>query len=386
MKPILILVARLACCLAWFAPGAHASPQLDQQAQALKAITGAPGVVVATFGTTEIDLGAAGVRKQGTATAITTDDQFHLGSLQKAMTSVTIATMVEAGQLSWNAPLTDLLPNLAASMHPAYRKKTLLDLLTHRAGIVGVLDLDAILALPSFTGTPRQQREQFAAWALQQTPDIAPGADAQYSNGGLTIAAAIAERIANQTYELLLTNRLLTPLQIPPRFQWPAFGAAAVNLTQPWGHTFEEGEFVPNDPNAPEFQFPQFLNPAGNITMTVHEYVRTVRLHLRGLRGQCQILTPQTYQFLNTPQSSLQLSPAWFVDLINGESTSSFAGSAGTFYVYVAIQPRLNKGVVIAINAVEESATFDAAVLEAATALLALPAQSVFDDRFEGCN
>ena len=369
---------------------AHASAALDQKAQALQALTRAPGVALAVFSTNEFDKGAAGVRKLGAAAAMTGDEQFHPGSNLKAMTAVTIASMVEANQLSWIAKLRDLLPEQAASMRAEYRDKTLLDLLTHKAGIVGVLDLTAILALPTFNGNPRQQRAEFTTWALTQVPDIGPGADAQYSNGGLAIAASIAERVANQSYETLLAAKVLSPLAIPARFTWPAIGSAATALTQPWGHVNEDGAWIPNDPNAPENQFPQFLNPAGNISMTMIEYARTVRLHLRGLRGECtanpaQIVSNQTFQFLNTPQSSLLLSPAWLVSSVAGEPTSFFNGSAGTFYIAVAIQPRLNKAVVVAINAVEESVEFETAVSDAILDLLELESLSVFENSFESC-
>ena len=152
----------------------------------------------------------------------------------------------------------------------------------------------------------------------------------------------------------------------------------------------EDGAWIPNDPNAPENQFPQFLNPAGNISMTLIEYARTVRLHLRGLRGECtanpaKIVSNQTFQFLNTPQSSLLLSPAWLVSSVAGEPTSFFNGSAGTFYIAVAIQPRLNKAVVVAINAVEESVEFETAVSDAILDLLELESLSVFENSFESC-
>ena len=379
-----------AITLALNSPRAEASALLDQKAQALQTLTGAPGIAVAVFSTNDFDQGAAGVRKLDSTALMTGNEQFHLGSNLKAMTAITIATMVEAGQLTWNAKLRDLLPEQAASMRPEYLDKTLLDLLTHKAGVVGVLDLPAILALPSFSGNPRQQRAEFTAWALTQTPDIAPGADAQYSNGGLTIAASIAERVANQSYEALLSAKVLNPLAIPARFIWPATGPAATALTQPWGHVRDKGQWIPNDPNAPENQFPQFLNPAGNISMTLPEYARTVRLHLRGLRGECtanpaQIVSNQTFHFLNTPQSSLLLSPAWFVSNVAGEPTSFFNGSAGTFFIAVAIQPRLNKAVVVAINAVEESVAFETAVSDMVLGLLELPATSLFDSGFESC-
>ena len=44
-----------------------------------------------------VAVGAVGVRKRGDTTAVTVDDQFHLGSDTKAMTATLIARMVEKG-------------------------------------------------------------------------------------------------------------------------------------------------------------------------------------------------------------------------------------------------------------------------------------------------
>lgn len=283
--------------------------------------------------------------------------------------------------MNWNDPMTVLFPALATSMRVEYRDKTLLDLLTHKAGIIRVLDLSAVLALPTFSSDPMTARMEFAQWALQLPPDLPPGADAAYSNGGLTLAGAAAELAAGQRYELLLSARVLTPLGLPARFRWPASGG----LPQPWGHTGAAGDWTPNDPDAPQNQFPQFLNPAGNISMNLNEYIRTVQQHLRGLRGGCDVVSNATWQLLNTPRSSLGLSPAWGVGDIDGEPTSSFEGSAGTFYVVVKIQPRRNKGVVIAVNAVEESKAFFGAVETAVRELLSEPALEIFGNGFEGC-
>src|SRR5579862_9258660 len=45
--------------------------------------------------------GAVGVRKYGTNTPVTANDEFHLGSDTKAMTATIIAMLVEQGKLSW---------------------------------------------------------------------------------------------------------------------------------------------------------------------------------------------------------------------------------------------------------------------------------------------
>src|SRR5439155_717648 len=68
------------------------------------------GMVAAVLrGERIIAQGAAGVRKRGTAERITLDNQFHLGSCTKAMTSTLVAMLVEEGKLNWTTTLRERL-------------------------------------------------------------------------------------------------------------------------------------------------------------------------------------------------------------------------------------------------------------------------------------
>jgi CubicO group peptidase (beta-lactamase class C family) len=58
-----------------------------------------------------------------------------LGSNGKAMTATMVARLVERGVLSWDAPLSQTLPELATDMQAAYREVTLRDLLAHQSGM-----------------------------------------------------------------------------------------------------------------------------------------------------------------------------------------------------------------------------------------------------------
>ena len=90
------------------------------------------GAMVTSDGLT--GAGAVGVRKYGCNVAVSVEDQFHLGSNNKAMTATMLATLVEEGKLSWNTTLEEVFPELAQKMQPAYGRVTLEQLLAHRAG------------------------------------------------------------------------------------------------------------------------------------------------------------------------------------------------------------------------------------------------------------
>ena len=56
--------------------------------------------------------GAVGVRKYGTETPVTINDEFHLGSDTKAMTATLLALLVEEGKISWGTTLGESFPDL----------------------------------------------------------------------------------------------------------------------------------------------------------------------------------------------------------------------------------------------------------------------------------
>ena len=57
------------------------------------------------------------------------------------MTSTLIARLVERGQLKWDSALAEVFPDLAPHMNLEFQKVTLLQLLSHRAGLPANLDL-----------------------------------------------------------------------------------------------------------------------------------------------------------------------------------------------------------------------------------------------------
>ena len=113
-----------------------------------------------------------------------------------------MARLVERGVLSWDAPLENMLPDLAQGMRPEYRKLTLVQLLSHQAGLHRDLT-NLRSAGKSFTDTqsfPRQ-RLSYVSKALRDTPDTVPGTAFGYSNTGFLVAAVSAERVTGEAME-----------------------------------------------------------------------------------------------------------------------------------------------------------------------------------------
>ncbi len=154
-----------------------------------------------------------GLRRQDAAEPVRTGDVWHIGSNGKVFTATLIAKLVEQRTLSWDAPLSTLLPDLTAQMRPEYRSVTLLQLLAHRGGLEhDSSDWKLFEALYTDPRSLPEQRMAYIARALQDPPAVRPGARPHYSNSGFIIAAAIAERATGSSYEDLVRRYVFDPL------------------------------------------------------------------------------------------------------------------------------------------------------------------------------
>ncbi len=156
-----------------------------------------------------------GVRRNDRAEPATLNDVWHIGSDAKPMTATLITRLVDRHVLAWNTPLARMFPELAESMRPEYRSVTLIELLTHRAGLAhDVADVTYFNAFFNDTRPLSEQRHDYIAHALQEAPIAPPGTKVSYSNTGFIIAAVIAERATGMSYEALMQREVFDPLGI----------------------------------------------------------------------------------------------------------------------------------------------------------------------------
>ncbi len=119
-------------------------PGLLDRAVARGDVPGATGIVLTRDGVAWS--GSAGVRDTSTGAAMTADTVFWIASMTKPLTSIAAMQLVERGLLSLDAPVADVLPQLARPMvldgvadglpvlRPARTAMTLRHLLTHTSG------------------------------------------------------------------------------------------------------------------------------------------------------------------------------------------------------------------------------------------------------------
>ena len=317
------------------------------------------GAIVTSKGLTAV--GAVGVRKYGTDTPVTINDEFHLGSDTKAMTATMIATLVEEGKTSWDTTIEQVFPDLAPKINPAYRKVTFEQLLSHRAGFTDESwpKGKSLIDMYKLPGTPRDQRAAYVATILSEPPVNEPGSKFLYSNRSYAVAGAMAEKIANDSWENLMHKRIFQPLGM----QTCGFGAMGADgdpkkIDQPWQHTLlltwhRAIRPGPQADNAP------VIGPAGTVHCSIVDWGKFVTAHLRGEQGLPGILKPETFKRLHKPSFDGDYAFGWMVvdRPWAGGRALTHAGSNTMNFAIVWLAPAKDFAVLVMTN---QGDTFEA--------------------------
>ena len=306
--------------------------------------------------------GVVGVRKSGEAVPATLNDLWHLGSDTKAMTAALAGLLVEQGVLTWDTPLAEVFPEMAAEFHSDCKGMTLRHLLSHRGGVRANLDWNRLAK----SGTVREQRLQAVRQGLSEKPESLPGTRYLYSNLGYVIAGAVVEKKTGLTWEELLGERLFKPLGMA-RAGFGGTGTPGL-LDQPWGHV---GRGKPVGANGPEADNPPVMGPAGRVHCTLQEWALFVADQLRGARGQNGLLKAETYLSLQTPVPGGEAALGWMaVERPWGGGRVLTHSGCNTMNTAVAwLAPQRDFAVLLCANQGDDAAA--KACDEAASALIA---------------
>ena len=197
--------------------------QIDQVLRQKSDAREIPGVVAVAATSKEVTYqGAFGKRDLSKDDAMTTDSVFWIASMTKAITAAGAMQLVEQGRLALEAPIGNLLPDLAApqvlegfdangepKLRPARNPITLRHLMTHTAGFCYDLWNGDMVQYMAKTGTPGIISCQNAALKTPLASD--PGTRWEYGINidfvGKAVEAASGKRL--DTY---LRDSLFTPL------------------------------------------------------------------------------------------------------------------------------------------------------------------------------
>ena len=175
----------------------------DAEVQAHFSADAPGGAVLVVQGGKVLYERALGLADVPTKTALTTDNQFRIGSVTKQFAAVSILQLAEAGKLKLDDEIQQYV-DFPKKEQPI----TIRHLLTHTSGI------------PNFTNGPHYTPEAYVkdidlksliALFADLPLEFAPGTKWSYSNSGYILLSAIIEKASGQTWADYANEHLFTP-------------------------------------------------------------------------------------------------------------------------------------------------------------------------------
>lgn len=261
-----------------------------------------PGVVaIAASGNDVLYQGAFGKRDLSKPDAMTVDSVFWIASMTKAVTSAGAMQLVEQGKLSLDAPIGEVLPDLAApqvlegfdesgepKLRPASKPITLRHLMTHTAGFAyNVWNGDCAQYLEK-TGTPNIFSCQNVALKTPIMSD--PGTRWEYGINIDFVGKAV-EAASGKRLDAYLRDHMFAPLGMSDT----AFKITD-DMRQRLVATHARGEDGSLAPIPFEIeQNPEFHMGGGGLYSTAGDYIKFTQMILNKGRGNGnQVLKPET--------------------------------------------------------------------------------------------
>ena len=285
--------------------------------------------------------------------AMRADDLFQLQSMTKPIATVVALQLMEEGRLQLADPVAKFLPEFAQmlvavarpaaaggfDLVPAARPITILDLLTHRAGFVGLppsdspaerLRREAVKTLP-----PNQDftLEQYVKHLAASPLDAQPGTVFRYGPATIVLGRVI-EVVSGQTLDAAFRERVFQPLGMTDTyFSVPEGQRARVAL--PYALKPQQGlTRLPLDA-----MNPRFLSAGGNLFGTATDYLRFCQMLLNhGELDGTRVLSRKSVELMTLPQVDpipLRFLPGHAfglgVAVRKADARADVPGSPGTF-------------------------------------------------------
>ena len=252
--------------------------------------------------------GVVGVRKLGTQVPVQLNDLWSIGSCTKAMTATLVAKLVEDGKLKWDTTIGDVFPELAKDFNPDFRDITILQLLSHHAGLErdlfddeklppGVFEtynlLDRIIEIYGeecdLTQSVNDQRRDILLDFSQKELQSIPGEEFHYSNIDYIIIGSIIDKITGKSFEEAMQEMILKPLNMNNTFFESKNKSSSI--LQPYPH-----EYTGRPLN---ISLPPFYASGGIMYCSISDWAKFIIDQLRGEEGKKALLKPEFYKKLH---------------------------------------------------------------------------------------
>ncbi|WP_293003382.1 serine hydrolase [Nevskia sp.] len=184
------------------------------------------------------------------------DTRFRIASVTKTFTAVLVLQSVEAGRLTLDTTLAEVLPETAAQ---PFGKVTIHQLLTYSSGLP---DTDQTTGFALYQ--QRLSAAEFVARVAVGDPVTAPGTAFKYKNLDYRLLERVLETVEGQPFPALVAARIAQPLGLRNTFAL-ASEAIVPNLASAYFVDDDQPGVLRADPPC----FPETYGAAGSLVSTV---------------------------------------------------------------------------------------------------------------------
>jgi CubicO group peptidase (beta-lactamase class C family) len=278
---------------------------------------------------------------------VTPDTLFAIGSCSKAFTAAALGLLVDEKKLEWDKPVRTYLPELM--LYDEYTTAHIRprDLVTHQSGLPRH---DTV-----WYGSPLTRKEMFERLRYLE-PSAPLHVKFQYNNLMFMTAGVLVERLAGQTWESFVRQRIFAPLGMKTSDTSVTTMQKAADYSLPYGEEKGETKAIP-------FRNIDEIGPAGSINSSVNEMTKWLFLQMnQGKVGDKQIISERSLLETQTPQivsggdlkydESFYVSYAmgWSVYVYRGHHILRHGGGIDGFTSNVTLLPKDKLGVVVLTN------------------------------------
>ncbi len=249
------------------------------------------------------------------------DTKLNLGSMNKMVTAVAIARLVERGLVNFDALISQYLPDLPDEIAT---QVTVAHLLTHTSGIGSFFESPNWVA---YQDNPDTVRGYFPLF-IDEPLRFEPGARHEYSNSNFTLLGAIIEAVTGQNYFDYVREHIYTPAGMTDTAEYMR-DEDVPNLAIGYTRNDETGKPTLGEQRPNTALLPMRGSPSGGGYSTVNDLYRFVRALTNGTLVSAGMVETLTQGKVDTGMSPNTRYAYGFVDdRVNG---SRIVGHSGSF-------------------------------------------------------
>ena len=153
----------------------------------------------------------AGYKNRDDKTPANPHDYFKIGSVDKLYKAVSIAQMVNSGQLSLEGTVADYFPEYVARI-PNAARVTVRMMVQHRSGLPNFTDT------PGFWNQSMESAEEALALIFDLPADFEPNEKYAYCNTNYLLLTLLIEKVTGDSFFQYLKQNILDPLELNHTF------------------------------------------------------------------------------------------------------------------------------------------------------------------------